>query len=156
MMPSVSSSSMDIRLITSHGLPLPLDHLPVVFHEYGICQADGRELDCQRTARLKNFSIYASVEEVKGREQQELAEALKMYGEQVDDGFEYHFEGECPIVAAYDYDEPCDVVVLAARVDKDGDLTLIVEEKDDRGYEHEIDPEDVFAGHLDYITASIK
>ena len=69
------------------------------------------EMDCQRRARLKDFSIHASVEELKGREQEELAEALKIYGEKVDDGFEYHFEGECPIVAAYSYDEPCDVVV---------------------------------------------
>jgi len=133
----------------------PIDYLPVIFHDYGICKMNGEEMDCQRRARLKDFSIHASVEELKGREQEELAEALKIYGEKVDDGFEYHFEGECPIVAAYSYDEPCDVVVLAARVDKEGYITLIVDEKENRGYEHEIEPDEVFAGHLDFITTQI-
>ncbi|MCI6160726.1 MAG: hypothetical protein SPI18_04020 [Prevotella sp.] len=55
-------------------------------------------------ARLKDFSIYDSVQEMKRREQEEFAEAIRQYGEKVDDGYEWHFEGECPIVAAYDYE----------------------------------------------------
>ena len=63
--------------------------------------------------------------------------------------------GECPIVAAYDYDEPCDVVILSVRVNKDGALTIIGDEKNDRGNEHEIEADDIFAGHMDFITSEI-
>ena len=84
------------------------------------------------------------------------AETLRQYGESVDDGYEWHFEGECPIIAAYDYDEPCDVVILAVRVDKDGKLTIIGDEKNDRGNEHEIDVDEIFAGHLSFVTSEIR
>ena len=57
-------------------------------------------------------------------------------------------EGDCPIVAAYDYDEPCDVVILAVRVSNDGRITIIGDEENDRGNEHEIDADDIFAGTL--------
>ena len=108
-----------------------------------------------RPARLKNYSVYDSVKEVKHREQVELAIKLRLHGEKVDDGYEWHFEGECPIIAAYDYDEPGDVVILAVRVNKDGKLTIIGDEKNDRGNEHEIDADDIFAGQMDFITSEI-
>ena len=108
-----------------------------------------------RQARLKDFSIYDSVQEVKHREQEELANALQRHGEKVDEGYEWHFEGDCSIVAAYDYDEPCDVVILAVRMDKDGDITFIGDEKNDRGNEHEIKVDDIFAGHIDFIISEI-
>ena len=77
------------------------------------------------------------------------------YGICHSDGEEWHFEGECPIVAAYDYDEPCDVVILSVRVDKDGYFTIIGDEKNDRGNEHEIDVDEIFAGHLDFLIPEI-
>lgn len=40
--------------------------------------------------------------------------------------------------AAYGYDEPCDVVILAVRVDNDGRITIIGNERNDRGNEHEL------------------
>ena len=103
----------------------------------------------------KELSIYDSVKAIKRREQNELAEALRKYGNKTDDGFEYRFENECPIIAAYDYDEPCDVVILSVRVDKDEYIRLVGDEKNDRGNPHSIDPDDVFAGQLDYVTSSI-
>ena len=116
-----------------------------------------------RLCSLKNFSIYDSVQEVKHREQEELVSAIRQYGEKVADGYEWHFEGDCPIVAAYDYDEPCDVVILAVRViilavrvNNDGRITIIGDEKNDRGNEHEIDADDIFAGHIDFITSEIE
>ena len=133
----------------------PIDFVPVQFHEYGICHSDGAELHFVRHGKLKDFSIYDSVQEVKHREQEELAERLRLRGENVDDGYEWHFEGECPIVAAYDYDEPCDVVILFVRVNKEGGLTIIGDEKNDRGNEHEIEADDIFAGHMDFITSEI-
>ena len=103
----------------------------------------------------KELSIYDSVKAIKRREQQELADALRKHGSKVDDGYEFHFEEECPIIGAYDYEEPCDVVILSARIDKDGYLKLIGDEKNDRGNPHSIDPDDVFAGQLEYVTSSL-
>ena len=103
----------------------------------------------------KELSIYDSVKAIKRREQQELADALRKHGSKVDNGYEFHFEDECPIIGAYDYEEPCDVVILSARVDMDGYLKLIGDEKNDRGNPHSIDPDDVFAGQLEYVTSSI-
>ena len=145
----------DYSLNNISWMAAPIDFVPVQFHEYGICHSDGEELHFVRQGKLKDFSIYDSVQEVKHREQEELAAALKLHGEKVDDGYEWHFEGECPIVAAYDYDEPCDVVILSVRVDKDGDLTIIGDEKNDRGNEHEIDVDEIFAGHIDFIISEI-
>jgi hypothetical protein len=103
----------------------------------------------------KELSIYDSVKAIKRREQQELADALRKHGSKVDNGYEFHFEDECPIIGAYDYEEPCDVVILSARIDKDGYLKLIGDEKNDRGNPHSIDPDDVFAGQLEYVTSSL-
>lgn len=133
----------------------PIDYVPVQFHEYDTDKEDGEEVHTTRNARLKNFSIYDSVQEIKHREQEKLAAALRLHGDKVDDDYEWHFKGECPIVAAYDYDEPCDVVILSVRVDKDGYFTIIGDEKNDRGNEHEIDVDEIFAGHLDFVTAEI-
>lgn len=95
----------DYSLNNISWMAAPIDFVPVQFHEYGICHSDGEELHFVRQGKLKDFSIYDSVQEVKHREQEELAEKLRLRGKKVDDGYEWHFEGECPIVAAYDYDE---------------------------------------------------
>lgn len=115
----------------------PIDYVPVQFYEYDTDHEDVEEVHTMRNARLKDFSVYESVQEVKHREQEELVTALHRYGEKVDGGYEWHFEDGCPIVAAYDYDEPCDVVILAARVDKVGHLTILGDEKNDRGIAQE-------------------
>ena len=145
----------DYSLNNISWMAAPIDFVPVQFHEYGICHTDGEELHFVRQGKLKDFSIYDSVQEVKHLEQEELAAKLRLRGEKVDDGYEWHFEGECPIVAAYDYDEPCDVVILSVRVDKDGYFTIIGDEKNDRGNEHEIDIDEIFAGHIDFIISEI-
>ena len=145
----------DYSLNNISWMAVPADYVPVRFHEFGIDEENGKEVHEQRDARLKNFSIYDSVQEVKYREQKELVSAVRQYGEKIDDGYEWHFEGNCPIVAAYDYDEPCDVVILAVRVSNDGRITIIGDEKNDWGNEHEIDADDIFAGHIDFITSEI-
>ena len=133
----------------------PIDYMSVILHDISLDKKSGEEVHSLRPAKLKNFSIHESVQEVKHREQVELSNALRLHGKQVDDGYEWHFEGECPIVAAYDYDEPCDVVILSVRVDKDGYFTIIGDEKNDRGNEHEIDVDEIFAGHLDFLIPEI-
>lgn len=151
------------QFLVEHGYSLnniswmaaPIDYVPVQFHDYGTIAGSGEEIHVRRDAKLKDFSIYDSVQEVKHREQEELAETLRLHGDKVDDGYEWHFEGECHIVAAYDYDEPCDVVILSVRVDKDGYFTIIGDKKNDRGNEHEIEVDEIFAGHLDYIISEI-
>ena len=145
----------DYSLNNISWMAAPIDFVPVQFHEYGICHSDGEELHFERQGKLKDFSIYDSVQEVKHREQEELAAALKLHGEKVDDGYEWHFEGECPIVAAYDYDEPCDVVILSVRVNRYGKLIIIGDEKNDRGNEHKIEADDIFAGQMSFITSEI-
>ena len=145
----------DYSLNNISWMTAPIDFVPVQFHEYDTDKENGEEVHTTRSARLNDFSIYDSVQEVKHREQEELAEALRQHGKKVDDGYEWHFEGECPIVAAYDYDEPCDVVILSVRVNRYGKLTIIGDEKNDRGNEHEIEADDIFAGQMDFITSEI-
>ena len=145
----------DYSLNNISWMAAPIDFVPVQFHEYDTDKENSEEVHATRSGRLKDFSIYDSVQEVKHREQEELAAKLRLRGEKVDDGYEWHFEGECPIVAAYDYDEPCDVVILSVRVDKDGYFTIIGDEKNDRGNEQEIKADDIFAGHIDFIISEI-
>lgn len=74
----------------------PIDYVPVQFHEYDTDKESGEEVHTTRSARLKDFSVYDSVQEVKRREQEELAIALRLHGEKVDEGYEWHFEGGMP------------------------------------------------------------
>ena len=144
-----------ISLNSVSWMAAPIDYVSVILHDISLDKKSGVEVHSLRPAKLKNFSIHESVQEVKHREQVELSNALRLRGKQVDDGYEWHFEGECPIVAAYDYDEPCDLVILSARVNRYGKLTIIGDEKNDRGNEHEIDVDEIFAGHLEFVTSEI-
>ena len=92
----------DYSLNNISWMAAPIDFVPVQFHEYGICHSDGEELHFVRQGKLKDFSIYDSVQEVKHREQEELAEKLRL-----------------------------------------------------RGEKHEIDIDEIFAGHLDFIISEI-
>ena len=144
-----------ISLNSVSWMAAPIDYVSVILHDISLDKKSGEEVHSLRPAKLKNFSIHESVQEVKHREQVELSNALRFHGKQVDDGYEWHFEGECPIVAAYDYDEPCDVVILSVRVNRYGKLTIIGDEKNDRGNEHEIKADDIFAGQMDYLKSYI-
>ena len=73
----------DYSLNNISWMAAPIDFVPVQFHEYGICHSDGEELHFVRQGKLKDFSIYDSVQEVKHREQEELAEKLRLRGEKV-------------------------------------------------------------------------
>ena len=134
----------------------PVDFVPVVFHDYGKVAMTGEDVHFTRNSKLKDFTICEQVQEVKNREQEELAGALRLHGENVDDGYEVHFEGDMPIIGGYLFDEPCDIVILSARVDEDGDLTLIGEDKQDRGHSMEVDVDEIFAGLLDFVTAEVR
>ena len=73
----------------------------------------------------------------------------------MDGGFEVHFEGEQPIVAGYLFDEPRDIVIDAARLDADGNLLLLGEDKEVRDGQYDIEPSDIFGGQLDYLKSYI-
>ena len=120
------------QFLTEHGYSLsniswmaaPIDYVPVQFHNFSISEDDGKEVHTTRNTRLKDISVYDSVEEIKKREREELIAALQQYGEKVDDGFEYHFECDYPIIASYDGNEPCNMVIYAAMADKRTGLPL--------------------------------
>ncbi len=132
------------------------DSVPVVYHKFDIDRKTGEANHTKREAELKDLTIHGQLQELKCREQDELKSALRKYGEEVDGGFEVHFEGERPIVAGYLFDEPCNIVIYAARVDAKGNLSLIGEDKQDRGEQYDIEASDIFGGQLDYVTSNIR
>lgn len=131
------------------------DHIPVVYHKYDIDRKTGEATHTQREAELKDLTIHGQLLALQHREQDELKAALRKYGTEVDGGFEVHFEGEQPIVAAYLFDEPRDIVIDAARLDSDGNLSLLGEDKEVRDGQYDIEPSDIFGSQLDYVTSSI-
>lgn len=131
------------------------DHIPVVYHKYDIDRKTGEATHTQREAELKDLTIHGQLQALKLREQDELKAALRKYGTEVDGGFEVHFEGEQPIVAGYLFDEPRDIVIDAARLDADGNLSILGEDKEVRDGQYDIEPSDIFGGQLDYVTSSI-
>ena len=136
-------------------LAAPIDYLPMVFHTFDTDRDTGEFVHAERRSRLKDFSIHGQLQELKHREQEELKEAIRRYGEEVDSGYEVHFDGEQPIVAGYLFDEPCDIVIDAARVDKYGNLSLLGDDKEVRSDQFCIEPDDIFGGQLEYVTSSI-
>ena len=131
------------------------DHIPVVYHKYDIDRKNGEVTHTQRESELQDLTIHGQLQALKHREQDELKAALRKYGTEVDGGFEVHFEGEQPIVAGYLFDEPRDIVIDAARLDADGNLSLLGEDKEVRDGQYDIEPSDIFGGQLDYVTSSI-
>ena len=115
----------------------------------------GEATHTKREAELQDLTIHGQLQALQHREQDELKAALRKYGTEVDGGFEVHFEGEQPIVAGYLFDEPRDIVIDAARLDADGNLSLLGEDKEVRDGQYDIEPSDIFGGQLDYVTSSI-
>lgn len=131
------------------------DHIPVVYHKYDIDCKTGEATHTKREAELQDLTIHGQLQALQHREQDELKAALRKYGTEVDGGFEVHLEGEQPIVAGYLFDEPRDIVIDAARLDADGNLSLLGEDKEVRDGQYDIEPSDIFGGQLDYVTSSI-
>ena len=121
------------------------DHIPVVYHKYDIDCKTGEATHTKREAELQDLTIHGQLQALQHREQDELKAALRKYGTEVDGGFEVHFEGE----------QPRDIVIDAARLDADGNLSLLGEDKEVRDGQYDIEPSDIFGGQLDYVTSSI-
>lgn len=101
--------------------------------------------------------IYDKVQAIKKEEQDILKQTLLRYGKKEEGQRVYRFSDDtAPIVAGYLFDNPCDIVIKKVAIDEDGsNLEIIGEDKEARGQEHVIDPYDIFAGHLDFITDEI-
>lgn len=130
-------------------------YIPVFFHHYEEDKENGKEIHICRYARLKDFSVYEQEQELKIREQEELKASICKYGEHIDGGYEVHFEGEQPIIGGYLFDEPCDIVITAVRVNDKGYLSVLGEDKECRGEQHNIVLDDIIGGHLDFVTSKI-
>ena len=133
-----------------------IDNVPVTFHDYGIIAKTGEELHLSKEYELKDRSFYDEVEYIKKREADELIKALHRHGKKVDDGYELHFEDNTVVIAGYLFDEPCDIIIKAVKVDKDGFLTILGEDKLDSSAVHEFDDDEFFAGQLDYVIELVR
>ena len=105
---------------------------------------------------MRKVTIEHLVKLVQRKEQEALKRAIKYSGDAVKGGYVYKFaKDEQPIVAAYVMDEPCDVVITKVRLSKQYNLLIEGEVKNDRGYTYNIEPSDIFAGQMDFITSQI-
>ena len=101
--------------------------------------------------------IYDKVQAIKEEEQDILKQTLLRYGKEEGGQKIYRFSDDtAPIIAGYLFDNPCDIVIKKIAIDEDGNnLEIIGEDKEARGQELVINPDDIFAGHLDFITDEI-
>lgn len=113
-------------------------------------------------------TISQLVKEIKEREQKELIAKVKecysneyvehhtasRYG---DLHYEYNFGRTSPCIAAYLCDDPCDVVVVNVDVCPKSNLVKleVYEKGDELETTYWITADDVFAGHLEYVTSEI-
>lgn len=150
--------------LASHGYSLsniswmaaPVEYIPVQYHNYKLDEDHGTEQHSVCHTRLFGASVSSAVSEVKRREQEDLISALRSKGKRTDRGNEWRFTiYEEPIVAAYDNDEPCDMRITSVLVDNEGFITVSAVAKDNIGDEHEICVDDIFAGHLEFVTDEI-
>ena len=105
------------------------------------------------------IDIYKKVQSIKKEERKLLIQTVKKFGKKEGDISTYVFEKEehdyRPIISAYLYDEPCDVIVSRIIIDKDGYLIIKGEDKEAPGLELDINPDDIFAGQLNYVIENI-
>lgn len=101
--------------------------------------------------------IYNKVQAIKKEEQDVLKQTLLNYGKEEKGQRIYRFSDDtAPIVAGYLFDNPCDIVIKKVTIDEDGsNLKIIGEDKEARGQELVVNPDDIFAGHMDFITDEI-
>ena len=101
--------------------------------------------------------IYNKVQAIKKEEQDVLKQTLLNYGKEEGDQRIYRFyDDTAPIVAGYLFDDPCDIIIKKVTIDENGNnLKIIGEDKEARGQEFVVNPNDIFAGHIDFITDEI-
>lgn len=102
---------------------------------------------------VKDINISHLYNEVRKIEKAKLYYALKLHGEEVDGGYEYHYsENETPYVGALCWDDNEDVKVYAIRMTDMETLTLEVVPKSDPTCDPiQIGGDDVAYGHIDML-----
>lgn len=102
---------------------------------------------------IGTLTIDDQCKRIQRREQEELEGKFnELVGE--GDG-EYTFEGDGVWVASYFFDKPDDVAITKV-VREDGHLHLVGGDVEGYNRDIEIELEDVFAGHLEFVTSAMK
>ena len=101
--------------------------------------------------------IYNKVQAIKKEEQDVLKQTLLNYGKEGEGQRVYKFSDDtAPIVAGYLFDNPCDIIIKQVSINEDGsNFKIIGEDKEAMGQELVVNPDDIFAGHIDFITDEI-
>ena len=132
------------------------DKVPVTFHKYEVDE-DGVEVHTSREDTIEDLSIYKAYKKVMRREKEELRAKVSKYGKVNADGDkEYVFDKEnAPIIAGYLNDEPCDITVSSVFLIQEEVVALVGRDKEGYLEERHIDPDEVFMGHLEFVTSEI-
>ena len=148
---------------------VPAKEIPCKYHVYDATEHIDAKGNCSNTEfhDTHNGTLHAMfltedfVEEkvrfVKKIEQNKLRGHLLKWGTPTDDGgFKYEWKnGDGPVCAAYLWDKPTDVIVHSVKMDKGGDLSMMVEEEGVNGPLQEVEANDFFAGQVDNLYFGI-
>ena len=132
------------------------DEVEVTFHNFKVDE-NGEEIHISREDTIEDLSVEKSYKKIKKREESKLRAAVAKYGKVNDDGDkEYVFdEDNAPVIAGYLCDEPYDITVKSVLLEEEKYLKLVGRDKNGYLDEDEISPDDIFEGHLDYVTSEI-
>lgn len=104
------------------------------------------------------MNVYDLLNAVKELEGKDLVKQVRTYGKELQDGtvlYEFSDDSDFqPLVAAYCFDQPCDVYVKKIGCSKNGNVTFYVTDKES-GCDAKLFIGDFFAGHITYITEEI-
>lgn len=133
----------------------PMEDVPVTFREFDIDET-GNKLKSEHVMLLSD-NIDKRIEEIKRHERIALRDAMYQHGKLLKDGSRVYRweEPDAPIIAGYIGDDPCDIVIKSVKVSKHGNISLRGVMKNDPYDEYGIKPEEIFAGHLQFVTSNI-
>ena len=132
------------------------DFIPVVFHKYELDEKGNLTHNC-RESRLNDYSIDEEYTLTKGREIDELYEAVMQHGTLAENGNKEVVISEDyrPLVAGYINDDPSDILVKKAIINANHKLKIVGCDKEGYTEDQYFDPDDIFKGHLTFITSVI-
>ena len=132
------------------------EYIPVEFHKYNL-DKDGKQTHECRKARLNDYSIDDEYKLTKGREIDELYESVLKNSTLLKNGNKEVAieEDDRPIVAGYINDEPGDILVKKVIINANHKLKIVGCDKEGYTEDQEFDPDDIFKGHLTFITSAI-
>ena len=104
--------------------------------------------------KLEEISTYNLYEQVKKIETMKLYENLKVNGEYINGGYEYHYEGDTPYVHCIctNWDEDEDVKVFAIRMTAPTMLEVECAPISDPDFRMTITANDIDYGQIEFLT----